>query len=275
MQCLFTTINWFDDGLDVCERCVLIFAIMAMAAVSVANVGLRNLTGTSLLFADDVTQLLLVVVTFMGLALGARRARHIRVSAIHDLLPQGARKALLILTSFITAGLLLALTDWALDYAQSTQRSCRILPEVVTVAGLRLRPETIPASVSLGLVVILMALSGQVLGRLPGLGNRLRSNMTAWFGLTVTVLGALILTLSLVWLTSLAADLVGNRSGSCRVMPSTGLPVYLLHLFVPLGLVLAALQFGLAGLRNLISRSNYLSWRRPDVYLPAGDEPSE
>lgn len=272
-QRLVAVIRWFDHGLDVSERCVLALAIMAMAAVSVVNVGLRNLTGSSLLFADDVTQLLLVVVTFMGLALGARRARHIRVSAIHDLLPPGARKVSLILTSLMTAGLLLALTVWALDYAHSTQRSCRILPEVLTLASLSLRPEAIPASVSLSLVIVLMALIGRCLAALPKAGQRLSTRMAGWTGSALTALGALIIVLALIWLAGLAADLVANRSGSCRVMPSTGLPVYLLHLVVPLGLALAALQFMLAGLRNLISRENYLSWHQPDAYRAAGDEP--
>ncbi len=272
-QRLVKIIDWFDHGLDISERWVLVLAILAMAAVSVVNVSLRNLTGSSLLFADDATQLLLVVVTFMGLALGARQARHIRVSAIHDLLPPRAQKALLILTSLITAGLLLALSAWALDYAQSTQRSCRVLPETWTLAGITLRPEAIPPGLSLGLVVVLMALIGRLLGALPRYAQRLRSALAGWAVITVIVLGGLVLILGLGWLKGLAAELIGDRSGSCRVMPSTGLPVYLLHLVVPLGLVLAAFQFALAGLRNLISQRNYLSWHQPDAYAPAGGKP--
>src|SRR5690625_8021700 len=79
--------GWFDQGLDWVERSVLVAGIGGMAAVTVANVLLRNIAGSSLQFADDVSQILLVAVTFMGIGIAARHARQIRVSAIHDRLP--------------------------------------------------------------------------------------------------------------------------------------------------------------------------------------------
>src|SRR5699024_5069065 len=121
--------NWFDLGLDWFERFVLVAGISAMAIVSVANVISRNTLGSSLQFAADITQLLLVVVTFMGIGIGARSARHIRVSAIHDLLPEPAQKVLLIIVSFGTSALLFLLAGYGWGYARSVQRSCRVLPE--------------------------------------------------------------------------------------------------------------------------------------------------
>ena len=263
---LSDTIQWLDHGLDVSERCIIVIAILTMAAVSVVNVSLRNLTGTSLLFANDVTQLLLVVVTFMGLGLGARQARHIRVSAIHDLLPDKGRKVLLIIVSFFTTALLLALAVWALDYAESTQRSCRILPETFELFGITLPLTSLPAAWSLALVVLIMALGGHVITGLGATWRRLKQALPDWAGWAV-ILGSMLCLIAIGnWLAQAAAELVINRSGSCRVMPSTGLPIYLIHLIVPLGLVLAALQFSLAGLRNLISPTNYLSWHQRDVY---------
>lgn len=268
-------LDWIDRGLDQCEKGVLIGAIATMASVSVANVGLRNLSDSSLLWANEINQVLLVVVTFMGLGLGARQARHIRVSAIHDLLARPARKALLIVTSFVTAGLLIALAGWALDYADSTRRSCRILPETLELAGLSLPLGTLPAAASLALMVLAMVLIGQLADAVATAGHKLRSSLPGWLRAITSAAALLGLALLVWWLWGLAADLIANRSGRCRVMSATGLPVYLVHLVVPLGLTLGALQFALAGLRNLVSRGNYLSWYQPDEYLDEeGERPN-
>lgn len=264
-----TGLQWLDQGLDAFERGVLIVGILVMAGMSVGNVVLRNLTGSSLLYANDVTQLLLVVVTFMGLGLGARHARHIRVSAIHDLLPAPARKVLLIITSFSTAGLLLLMAGWAHDYAMSTRRSCRILPETVDLAGLSVPVGGLAPGVAVGLLLLLMVLFGQLILRVPRLATRLRARLSAWAWWLSCLVAFAVIAAAAVWLSGWAAELVASRSGRCRVMSSTGLPVYLVHLVVPLGFLLGAIQFGMAGLRNLISSDNYLSWRRKDEYEPA------
>ena len=74
----------------------------------------------------------------------------------------------------------------------------------------------------------------------------------------VLILGAIVFELFLT--------LVENRAGRCRVTSSTGFPVYLIYMVVPLGFFLGGVQFFLAGLRNVVSRDNYLSWYRRDEY---------
>ncbi|GAB4362050.1 MAG: hypothetical protein Kow0060_18100 [Methylohalobius crimeensis] len=170
--------QWLDRILDYFERTVLIGAILAIAIVSIVNVIARNL-GQSLSFANELAQILLVAITFVGVGHGVRMARHIRVSAVHDLLPQGGRKALLIITSFTTSILLF---------------------------------------------------------------------MLGWF----------------------AIQYVLNLATTGRIMPSLQLPLYLAYAVVPLGLFVGSAQYLLAGVRNLISKENYLSWHHKDEYeLPA------
>lgn len=252
--------NWFDLGLDWFERFVLVAGISAMAIVSVANVISRNTLGSSLQFAADVTQLLLVMVTFMGIGIGARSARHIRVSAIHDLLPQPAQKVLLIIVSFGTSALLFLLADYGWDYAQAVQRSCRVLPEWFASVPLWLGIVcTLVAMVLAGhLIRMVVAVGGRFLGNLPPVRRHLAIGTALILGLA---LGALLFG----WF----IELVGNRSGRCRVTPSTGFPVYLIYMVVPLGFFLGGVQFFLAGLRNLVSRENYLSWYHRDEYEKA------
>lgn len=258
---LKTPFEWLDTGLDWFERSALILCIFAMAAVSVANVMSRNLLGGSLQYANDVAQILLVIVTFMGIGIGARHARHIRVSALHDMLPHTARKVLLIIVSFTTAALLFTLASYAWDYATAAQRTCRVLPETLNVP--------MP-------VVVLLVLSGLALaGHLTRLGHEqwLRRSEP----LTPLVRGVAMLVLVVAglliasWLFGMFVELVGNRSGRCRVMSSTQFPVYITYMIVPLGFLLGGIQFFLGGLRNLISPDNYLSWYNKDEYESAED----
>lgn len=249
--------SWFDRGLDWFERFVLVAGIATMAIVSVVNVISRNTIGSSLQFASDVTQLLLVLVTFMGIGIGARNARHIRVSAIHDLLPVKAQKVLLTIVGFGTSALLFLLANYGWAYAQSAQRSCRILPETLGAT---------PLWIGIALTLIAMVLSGHLIRIIAEVGGRLLDGMSP-VRRNIALFAAIALGLAIgALLFGLFIELVDNRSGRCRVTSSTGFPVYLIYMVVPLGFFLGGVQFFLAGLRNLVSRDNYLSWYHRDEY---------
>ncbi|QCF26682.1 TRAP transporter small permease [Hydrocarboniclastica marina] len=121
--------EFFDRVLDVVERTILVSAIMAMAIVSMINVISRNM-GASVSWADEVAQLLVVVVTFVGLGHGVRMARHIRVSAIHDVLPPKGQKILIMFISLTTGALLFFLGVLATDYVTNLMRSGRVVPSL-------------------------------------------------------------------------------------------------------------------------------------------------
>lgn len=262
---------WLDQGLSWFERSVLVTCILAMALISMANVISRNTLGSSIQFAFDVTQILLVIVTFMGIGIGAREARHIRVSALHDLLPRPARKALLVFVSFTTSLLLFALAGYAWDYARSTQRSCRVLPEQVELLGLAIPIGAIPVGVALLLVLVSMVVGGHGIRLIHVHGQRLLEGLGTMARGALLMVAGLVVLLIAAWLFSAFLDLVANREGRCRVTSSTGFPVYLVHMLVPLGFTLGGIQFALAGVRNLISRDNYLSWYRRDEYESAAE----
>ncbi len=262
---------WLDDGLAWFERSALATCILAMAAISVANVISRNTLGSSIQFAHDVTQILLVIVTFMGIGIGAREARHIRVSAIHDLLPKTARKVLLIIVSTTTSLLLFALAGYGWDYAQSTRRTCRVLPEQIELLGLAIPVGAMPVGIALVLVLAGLVLAGHGIRLVHRHGGRLLDRRGAMArGLLLTAALAIGFLIA-AWLFGAFLELVANREGRCRVTSSTGFPVYLVHMLVPLGFTLGGIQFALAAMRNLISRENYLSWYRPDEYESSAD----
>ncbi len=262
---------WLDQGLSWFERTTLVICILAMALISMANVISRNTLGSSIQFAFDVTQILLVIVTFMGIGIGAREARHIRVSAVHDLLPRPARKGLLVFVSFTTSLLLFTLAGYAWDYARSTQRSCRVLPEQVELLGLAIPIGAMPVGVALLLVLVGMIVAGHGIRLIHFHGQRLLEDLGALARGALLMAAGVVALLIAAWLFSTFLDLVANREGRCRVTSSTGFPVYLVHMLVPLGFTLGGIQFALAGVRNLISRDNYLSWYRRDEYESAAE----
>lgn len=176
-------LRWLDRGTEWFEAAVLSGGVLAMAVVTIGNVIGRNVFGRSLAFADEVNQALLVLITFVGVGYGVRRARHIRMSALYDQLTGRARKALMTIMAAGTAALLLALAWFAAQYA--------------------------------------------------------------WHAYTV---------------------------GS--VTPSLRIPLFLIYLWAPVGLVLGALQYLLAVWRNLVSADTWLSYSERDEYKTVGESGS-
>lgn len=86
-------VRWIDRGLLWIEQSVLGAGILGIAAVGTANVFARNLLGGSLPFAEEVNQTFMLWITFAGVGLGTRWARHIRMAAFYDQLQGHARKA--------------------------------------------------------------------------------------------------------------------------------------------------------------------------------------
>lgn len=113
---LVNLVSVVDRWIERLERFVLATGIMAMAAVNIANALGRTLLGHSLTFTEEVNQILLVVITFMGIGYAARLGRHIRMSALYDQLHGGLRKTLQVLTLLGTAALLGLLAYYAVVF---------------------------------------------------------------------------------------------------------------------------------------------------------------
>jgi TRAP-type C4-dicarboxylate transport system permease small subunit len=133
--------------------------------------------GFSLAFAEELSQFLIIAVTFVGLSYAAGRGRHIRMTALCDQLPRRWRRRLMILISASTCLLLLVLAGFALHYVG-----------------------------------------------------------------TVCFLGT--------------------------VSPVLQVPLFLIYAIVPVGLLLAAMQYALTAWRNATSGDVYLSYDRRDEYEP-------
>jgi C4-dicarboxylate transporter DctQ subunit len=98
------------------EEFVLASSILLIASLTIANIVTRTLTGTSQAFTEELSQFLIIGVTFVGLSYAAGRGRHIRMTAVYDQLSERSRKLLMVISSALTCLLMLVLASYALRY---------------------------------------------------------------------------------------------------------------------------------------------------------------
>jgi len=101
---------------------VLVVGILLMAALSVWNVICRTFWGVSFAAVEEINQFLILAVTFIGAGYATSQARHIRMSAIYDILPFKLRKALTILIVSTTALLCFVLAVYGLAYVDTVRQ---------------------------------------------------------------------------------------------------------------------------------------------------------
>ncbi len=119
-----------DSGIAFVERQILAISVMLMAINTVANVIARIGFSSSLFFAEEFNQFLIVLVTFVGASTAARYGRHIRMSAITDILPEKPRKVMMTIIAIVTAALLFALMVFSISYLLSLYESNRLTPSL-------------------------------------------------------------------------------------------------------------------------------------------------
>jgi TRAP-type C4-dicarboxylate transport system permease small subunit len=132
------------------ERSILGTGVLGIAAISIVNVFARNLGGGSLPFAEELSQAFMVWITFAGVGLGARRARHIRMAAFYDQLRGRARKVAWMGITAGTAMLLGVLACLAFRYVASTFEIGGVTPALRV--PLWIAYSVVPAGLALGAI---------------------------------------------------------------------------------------------------------------------------
>ncbi|MBQ4823566.1 TRAP transporter small permease [Leisingera sp. HS039] len=117
-----------DSAISRTESFLLAAGVLLMAANTVANVVGRFVLGNSIFFTEELNRILIILITFAGISYAARNARHIRMSAIYDLLPPHLRKVMVVVISVITAGFMFLLCFYAVKYIGSQASRGRVLP---------------------------------------------------------------------------------------------------------------------------------------------------
>lgn len=85
-------LNKINKYIGMFEVFVLISCVITMAVILIGNVFSRQLFNNSWKFAEEVGQFLVVIITFIGTSYAARKGKHIRMSALYDILPEKGKR---------------------------------------------------------------------------------------------------------------------------------------------------------------------------------------
>jgi len=111
-----TILSGLDRTTEFIETAVLGSGIIIMAGLLIANVIGRNLLGSSVPGIFELSQILIIVITFIGLGYGFRKARHISMTAFYDQLQGTPRKAALVAIMIVTGCMMFYLAYIGLEY---------------------------------------------------------------------------------------------------------------------------------------------------------------
>lgn len=125
---LFRVFDFIDNIISKFEKLMLGLGIIAMALNTIAAVVSRFIFNDAITYTDELNMIFIVIVTFAGLSYAARQGRHIRMSALYDLLNSRLRKIFMIIISASTALFMFFLAYYAILYITSVYDSGRILP---------------------------------------------------------------------------------------------------------------------------------------------------
>ncbi len=110
------------------ERELLSWSIILLAALTVGNIISRKLFNYSWSFTEEISQFILVLVTFISVSYGARKGRHICMTALYEQLNERTRKVFTLIISAVTAAILFYLSYYAMDYVLSTWKLQKTTP---------------------------------------------------------------------------------------------------------------------------------------------------
>lgn len=117
-----------DHGLALLEKQLLAWGIILMAVNTIGNVAMRLAFSSSFFFTEELNQFLIVLVTFVGTSAAARQGRHIRMSALTDMIPTRQRRFMFAFIQVVTAVVLAMLAWYATQYILRIQGLGRVTP---------------------------------------------------------------------------------------------------------------------------------------------------
>ena len=134
----------YDKYLSKFEEIVLSFSVLLMAFILIGGVIARAVFNSSWTFTEEVGQALNTIVTFFGIGYCAKKARHISMSVVYDLVNEKYKKAMMIIITLLTAIIMFYLTYLGIYYTMSVYELGR------TTAALRIPMWIVVAPVPVG-----------------------------------------------------------------------------------------------------------------------------
>lgn len=117
-----------DVAISKFEAVILALGVILMAVNTCTNVIFRFVLGEGLFFSGEINRILIIMITFAGIGYAARHGRHIRMSAIYDILPTTPRRVLMIVIALFTSAVMFFLCYYSVGYIADLYSRGRILP---------------------------------------------------------------------------------------------------------------------------------------------------
>ncbi len=112
------------------EMFVLSWGIIFLAALLIGNIISRAVFNSSWQFVEEVAQATVIIVTFLGLGYCTRKARHIRMSALYDMLGHIPKKIIIVLLCIVTAATMILLGYWSVAYTVKIYNIGNVTPSL-------------------------------------------------------------------------------------------------------------------------------------------------
>ncbi|MGD2098616.1 MAG: TRAP transporter small permease [Desulfobacterales bacterium] len=97
------------------EVSILVFCVASLGILLITNVFARTFF-QSIYFAEEVSKFLVMLTTFTGVSYAVRKARHIRMGAFLDAMPQTMEKVFIIIISIVSAVVMGIMTWFSYQY---------------------------------------------------------------------------------------------------------------------------------------------------------------
>ena len=109
------------------EVSILVFCVASLAVLLITNVFARTFF-QSIYFAEEVSKFLVMLTTFTGVSYAVRKARHIRMGAFLDAMPEKMEKVFIIIISFVSAVVMGIMTYFSYKYLMNAMDMGHMTP---------------------------------------------------------------------------------------------------------------------------------------------------
>jgi len=109
------------------EVSILVFCVASLGILLITNVFARTFF-QSIYFAEEVSKFLVMLTTFTGVSYAVRKARHIRMGAFLDFMPEKMEKVFIIIISFVSAIVMGIMTWFSYKYLMNAMDMGHMTP---------------------------------------------------------------------------------------------------------------------------------------------------
>jgi C4-dicarboxylate transporter DctQ subunit len=119
--------NYAGKVVNAVEVSILVFCVAALGVLLITNVFARTFF-QSIYFAEEVSKFLVMLTTFAGVSYAVRKARHIRMGAFLDAMPQKMEKVFIIIISIVSAVVMGIMTWFSYQYLKNAMNMGHMTP---------------------------------------------------------------------------------------------------------------------------------------------------